>query len=95
MSTPALTAEERARDVTALLMKRLPGTGISIVMADRDDAHAQIASAIREAEDVAYERACREIALTTIANIEGRSWDFINGLELAGERIRSLKSQEP
>lgn len=52
-----MTPEKRAQDVTALLMKTLPGTSISLVMADRDQAFALIASAIREAENAALERA--------------------------------------
>jgi hypothetical protein len=56
------TPEERAKDVVALLMKQLPGTQISIVMADRDEAFTLISQAIREAEDAAYDRAAAEFA---------------------------------
>lgn len=81
------TAEAKARDVVALMMKKLPGSGISLVMADKDEACALIAQAIREAEDAAYERAAAE------ARASLGQW--------AGEPLRieaailTLKSQEP
>lgn len=80
MTTPALTAEERAQ-------RALQQCGLGPVFAHQLLA---IASAIREAEDAAYERAWREITMTALANAEGASADFTNGLVVAADAVRSL-----
>ena len=55
-----------------------------------------IASAIREAENAAYDRAYREITLTALMNDdhEPASAEFVNGLVFAADRVRALKSEQ-
>lgn len=89
--TPALTAEDRAKDICdemdAETSARMSGD-------DWATLEALIASAIREAEDAALERAWREITMTALANAEGASADFTNGLVVAADRVRTLKSRK-
>lgn len=88
-----MTPEERAKDATALMVKKLPGTGIALVMEDQDKCAALIASAIRDAEDAAYERAaaiCERHA--RLAADEGQETAMM-AITFPMLEIRALKSK--
>ena len=95
MTTPALTAEERAKRLAINIFAS--GHGWSPMSSE--DATKLIATAIREAEDAAYERA----AVAVMTTRRGMSCflttndcqHFNMGVVASETAVLNLKSQEP
>lgn len=91
VSGQSLSAEERAANTVAF-MGRYDGKLAPLL---GNYAISIIASAIRDAENAAYERAAVEITKVAAANKGKFGGGFIFALGAAAEACRLLKSQEP
>ena len=85
------TPEQRARDITALMVKKLPGCEIALVMEDQLVCANLIAQALRQAENDKLEQAARLCDGVTEELKPGRRQSHASPYFAA--LIRSLKSK--